>query len=76
MRFIIIDEFGYLRALIDKIKDEGFDAAYYPKWKSDIIKLKPDILVANTFKPLHHLDHVLIGLTQPLCNIITDNEYM
>jgi len=75
VQIIIIDEPGYLRTLIGKIKEEGYDALYFPRWRSEIAKMKPDVLIANTYKPLHHLNHVLAGLSQSLYNIITDMEY-
>lgn len=75
MQFLIIDEPGYLRTLADKIKEEGFDAIYASKWRNELAKLKPDVLLANTYKPLHHMNHVLVGLTQALSNIMTDKEY-
>lgn len=76
MQVIIIDEFGYLKRLADGIKEEGFDALYYPKWKSELAKMKPDVMLANTYKPLRHFDHVLIGLTEALYNVIIDREYL
>lgn len=75
MQVIIIDEPGYLRTLVAKIKEAGYDALYLPRWKSDLAKMKPDVLIANTYKPLHHLNHVLAGMSQSLYNIVTDMEY-
>jgi len=76
MQIVIIDEDGYLQTLVGKIKGRGYDVQYYPRWNASVAKMKPDVLLANTLKPLRHLDHILVGITQPVFNMITDKEYM